>query len=142
MESKKVNGPMKSFCIKPVPNEDESLQDWKTKNNITIDYLRKLSLSFGPGWWFEVGDVFIYLYISELRSFAALRFIYHIWERSYHLSSYHCSCSIELKMQRWLYTAPVLIAILLWKPKGKSFVDKAIKILCIWLIMQLYIGKS
>ena len=32
-------------------------------------------------------------------------------------------------MQRLLYTAPVLIAILLWNPQGKSFVDNTIKVL-------------
>ena len=81
----------------------------------------------------------VYIYSSTLCGLAALRFIYHIKEHSYDFSSYHCSYSTELKMQRWLYTAPVLIAILLWKPKGKSLADSAIKIFCSWLILQLYI---
>ena len=52
---------------------------------------------------------------------------------SYHCALYHCSLSPELRMQSWFYPVPILIAILVWKPRGRFRFGSEIKILCIWL---------
>ena len=95
-------------------------------------YWQKLWLSVGPGLKYcSRWKVFSYTCLNPCHAALPLTDLSTILdtEHSYHFSSYHWSCSTDLKMQRWLSTAPVLFAILLCKPQGKSFVDSAIKLI-------------